>query len=139
MCDANGAGKPQHLSGHKKHVNSLAFSPHGMRLASASGDKTIRLWDNITGNLTVWILEGHVDSVVSIVFSPDRTHLASASYDHTLCIWDAANGDQIGKAIMPAVIFCVTFLPDGECVVLACNDASVHILNIFEMREELLL
>src|SRR5258708_2209004 len=138
MCDANGVGKPRDLSGHKKRVNSLAFSPHGMRLASASGDKTIRIWDNITSDPAVRILEGHVDSVVSIVFSPDGTCLASASYDHTLRIWDAANGDQIGKAIVPAAIFCVTFHPDSERVILACNDTSVHILNIFEMREELL-
>src|SRR5258708_1325583 len=131
MCDANGVGKPWDLSSHKKHVNSLTFSPHGMCLASASGDKTIHIWDNITSDPAVWILEGHADSIISIVFSPDRTCLASASYDHTLHIWDVANREQIGKVKVLAVIFCVAFHPDSECVVLASNDALIHILNIF--------
>src|SRR5258708_1680577 len=139
MCDANGTGEPRHLSSHSKCVNSLTFSPYGTRLASASGDKTIRLWDNITSSPTVRILEGHTDTVVSIVFSPDGTRLASASYDHTFRIWDAASGDQVGSAVVPAVIFCVTFHPDSEHVILACNDALVYILNIFEMRDLLLL
>jgi len=139
ICDANGAGELRHLSGHKKRVNSLTFSPYGTRLASASGDKTIRLWDNISSSPTVRILEGHTDTVVSIVFSHDGTRLASASYDHTLRIWDAASGNQISSAIVPAVIFCVAFHPDGERVVLACNDTSVYVLNIFEMRNLLLL
>src|SRR5258708_7581886 len=139
LCDANGAGEPRHLSGHSKRVNSLSFSPYGTRLASASGDKTIRLWDNITSGPTARILEGHTDAVASIVFSPDGTRLASASYDHTFRIWDAASGDQVGSAVVPAVIFCVAFHPDSERVVLACKDASVYILNIFEMRDLLLL
>src|SRR5258708_6674923 len=128
MCDANGAGEPRHLSGHKKRVNSLTFSPYGMRLASASEDKTIRVWDNVTSNPTVRILKGHTDTVDSIVFSRDGTRLASASYDHTLRIWDVASGDQIGSATVPDVISCVAFHPDGERVVLACND-TLHILN----------
>ncbi len=139
MCDASGAGEPRYLSGHNKRVNSLTFSPYGTRMASASEDKTIRLWDNITSTPTVRILKGHTEAVASIVFSPDGTRLASASYDHTLRIWDAANGDQIGKVVVPAVIFCVAFHPDSERVVLACNDASVYVLNIFEMRNLLLL
>ncbi|EJT68346.1 hypothetical protein GGTG_14077, partial [Gaeumannomyces tritici R3-111a-1] len=70
---------------------SIAFSPDGQRLASASYDETVKLWDSATG-ACLQTLEGHSDSVSSIAFSPDGQTLASASYDKTVKLWDAATG-----------------------------------------------
>ena len=56
----------------------MAFSPDGQRLASASGDGTVKVWDAGTGQETL-TLKGHTELVASVAFSPDGRRLASAS------------------------------------------------------------
>jgi WD40 repeat protein len=79
-------------------VNSVAFSHDSTRLASASGDSTVKIWDASSG-ACLQMLEGHSGLVSSVAFSHDSTRLASASYDvydnddnGTVKIWDASSG-----------------------------------------------
>jgi WD40 repeat protein len=58
------------LEGHSGWVKSLAFSPDGTVLASASEDKTAKLWDMAQGNL-LRTFTGAADKVTSVAFSPD--------------------------------------------------------------------
>ncbi|MEH1891997.1 MAG: ribosome assembly protein 4, partial [Nostoc sp.] len=58
------------LEGHRSPVSSVVFSPDGQRLASASADNTIKLWDAATGK-PLQTLSGHSSRVLSVVFSPD--------------------------------------------------------------------
>jgi WD40 repeat protein len=56
---------------------SVSFSPDGKYIATASGDKTARLWD-LTGKL-IQEFKGHQDWVSSVSFSPDGKYIATAS------------------------------------------------------------
>jgi WD40 repeat protein len=69
----------------------VAFFHDSTRLASASNDKTAKIWDASSGNC-LQTLEGHSDSVLSVAFSHDSTRLASASNDKTVKIWNTSNG-----------------------------------------------
>ena len=60
------------LNGHTQPLSSVAFSPDGKRIATGSGDQTVRVWDAETGTEKL-ALKGHV--VTSVAFSPDgQTH-----------------------------------------------------------------
>src|SRR5262249_41059051 len=74
------------LSGHTDPVSGVAFSPDGTRLATASGDKTAKVWDVASGQ-AVLTLSGHTDTVNGVAFSPDGTRLATASRDRTVRVY----------------------------------------------------
>src|SRR5262249_41416609 len=68
------------LAGHNTRVSSLAFSPDGTRLVSASMDQTARLWEVETGKLLA-VLRGHSHKLYEVQFSPDGAHVLTASQD----------------------------------------------------------
>ena len=72
-------------------MNSVAWSKDPSRLASASFDSTVKIWDPVTGQC-VSTLEGHSDLVNSVAWSNDSNRLASASTDYTVKIWDPTTG-----------------------------------------------
>ena len=74
------------LEGHAAPVHSVAFSPDGSRLASASRDGAIFLWDVITRR-KVGSLIGHTARVNQVKFFPDGKTLVSASVDGTIRFW----------------------------------------------------
>jgi WD40 repeat protein len=74
-------------------VNSVSWSPDGSRIATASWDKTARVWDAKTGAETL-TLKGHTGPVNSVSWSPDGLRIATASGDKTARVWDATSGAE---------------------------------------------
>ena len=84
-------------------------------LASASGDKTVKLWDTSL-RAALQTLEGHSDSVNAVAFSPDGKLLASASYDRTVKLWNAGSGAALQTLELDAVVEALLFSINGTFV-----------------------
>ena len=76
-----------------------AFSPDGVRILTASGDKTAKLWDAASGKLIASF--AHQDGVVDAAFSPDGARILTASWDKTAKLWDGGLG-QAHRLLCPS-------------------------------------
>jgi hypothetical protein len=74
--------------GHTADVVWIAFSPNGRRIATASYDRTVKIWDPATGR-EVFTLRGHSAGVISLAFSPNGNRLVSGGIDDAARVWDA--------------------------------------------------
>jgi WD40 repeat protein len=115
------------LSGHAGWVYSVAPSPDGARIVTASLDQTARIWDARTG-LQLTVLSGHGGSVFSATYSPDGSQIATASLDKTARLWDAHTGSPLATlAGHSERVYSAAYSPDGTRLVTASADRTARI------------
>ncbi|KAH8659280.1 vegetative incompatibility protein HET-E-1 [Tricladium varicosporioides] len=118
----------QTLEGHTGWVQSVAFSPDSKKLVvSGSSDKTVRLWDAVTG-AALQTLEGHTGWINSVAFSPDGKQVVSCSSDNTVRLWDTVVGVELQTLEGHTDwVQSVAFSPDGKQVVSSSRDKTVRL------------
>jgi hypothetical protein len=81
---------------HHGAVNDVYFAPSEKRVATAGGDKFIKLWDPRDGSY-VKKMEGHLDEVTAVRYSNDELFIISAGADRDILMWDVAAGEVIRR------------------------------------------
>lgn len=102
-------------TGHAGPVVALALSPDGRHLASASWDRTVRIWSLADGSSLASEPQG--DNVNAVAFSPDGRHLFSAGYDGTLRAYDPRTLQQSLKLTLPTPLNALAIAADGQILV----------------------
>jgi eukaryotic-like serine/threonine-protein kinase len=112
--------------GHRAAVMAVAWSPGGKRIASASFDDTVQVWDATTGR-HVLTYHGHRAAVTAVAWSPDGRRIASASADHTVQVWDADDGSYIfSYRGHTDRVTAVAWSPDGKHIASGSWDRTVQ-------------
>ncbi|MBW4573837.1 MAG: CHAT domain-containing protein [Aphanothece sp. CMT-3BRIN-NPC111] len=120
-----GVRERNRLEGHQGAVYSVSYSPDGQTLASASADKTIKLWRK--DGTAIATLTGHQGAIYSVSFSPDGQTLASASTDQTIKLW-RKDGTAIATLTgHQGAIYSVSFSPDGQTLASASADKTIKL------------
>jgi WD40 repeat protein len=131
------AQKPELVvqTGHSSDVISLAFSPNGKSLVSASGNQTIKVWDVQTGT-ELRTLSGHKAAVLAVSFSSDGKTLASGSDDMTVKLWDVPKGKEIRTLVGHAQsVKSVSFSPDGKTLATGSEDKTIKLWDVATGKE----
>ena len=115
------------LWGHTDEVWSVAWSPDGQHVASASDDHTVRIWDVAEGK-TIHVLRGHTAAVRSVAWSPDGRYVASASHDGTVRMWDWSKAALVRTLIgHEGIVHSVAWKADCEQLASAGADSTIRI------------
>ncbi len=125
LCRAQGRTLPEH----SHVVTSVAYSPDGRRVASASWDGTINLSDAATGQL-IRTIRTSAD-IYGVVFHPDGTRLASAGKNQVVTLWDAATGQAVRT--FPGhtrVIRDLAISRDGKALASSSTDGTVKLWDV---------
>jgi len=104
--------------------------PSGNQLVSGSADKSIRLWDTVTGQC-LCIINGHFGSVQSVKYLTNGLQIVSGSSDKTVQIWNAVTGQhcQTFKGHLD-IVYDLDLSVDGNLIASASGDTTVHVWNI---------
>ncbi len=127
------------LRGHTAGLWDIAYSPDGKHLATASIDKTAKVWDAITGQALL-TMPGHADIINAVAFSPDGARLATASSDRTAKVWDATTGQELLTLRGHTdIVRGIAVSPDGKRVATASLDKTAKVWDALTGQELLTL
>ncbi|KAI4386541.1 hypothetical protein MLD38_004468 [Melastoma candidum] len=131
-------GKVSALKGHTERATDVTFSPVQNIIASASADRTAKLWS--TDGTVLQTFEGHLDRVARIAFHPSGKYLGTTSFDKTWRLWDIESGEELllqeGHS---RSVYGIAFHQDGSLVASSGLDALIRVWDLRTGRSILAL
>lgn len=113
------------LSGHRDVVVNISFSPDGSKIASASWDKTVKIWSK--SGEKIHTLQGHEDSLWNVIFSPDSQQIVSSSRDNTVKVWNLAGQELQTLRGHDDWVVGMSFSPDGKTLATGSWDNTIKL------------
>ncbi|MGB8348356.1 MAG: serine/threonine-protein kinase [Ktedonobacteraceae bacterium] len=112
--------------GHTNWINAISWSPDSTRIASGSADKTVQVWDALTGKNAVTY--EHDNFVKAVAWSPNATYLASAGRDRVVEVQNAATGGIVyAYHRYYRWVNAVSWSPDSTLLASASDDKTARI------------
>jgi WD40 repeat protein len=119
----------QSLEGHSNWVFSVNYSPDESRLASASADGTVRIWEVATGEC-VQILR-HEHWVIRTLFSRDGRYLIVSGMSATIYIWDTVDGQMVQTLTGHLDwVWSIAISADGNTLISTGEDLTIKIWDL---------
>lgn len=113
------------LAGHQGAITAVAVAPEGRQVATASDDRSLRLWDLSSGKVLRSFL-GHESYVKCVAFSPDGKQLVSGGTDQTVRLWEVATGKELRQFTRHQdSVIQATFAPEGRATLSGSRDATI--------------
>ncbi|KAF5756766.1 putative transcription factor WD40-like family [Helianthus annuus] len=133
-----GVNSVSSLKGHAERATDVKFSPTNDQVATASADRTAKLW-NTEGTL-LNTYTGHLDRLARVAFHPSGKYLGTTSFDKTWRLWDTETGDELllqeGHS---RSVYGLAFHPDGSLVASCGLDALARVWDLRSGRSILAL
>lgn len=122
---------------HSGAITAITFSRSGRYLASASEDRTARIWETATGNEVARMT--HSSRVLAMALSPDETQMATGTSDNTAWLWSTTAGQLEKQFQYGHTIGTVAFNPQAPQIAIAAGDNVVRLRDTETGREKLRL
>jgi eukaryotic-like serine/threonine-protein kinase len=137
-ADAQEYGIATVLDGHTGALNMAIYSPDGTKIATASDDRTIGMW-NADGSL-IRKFHGHADEVWKVIFSPDSKRILSSSKDGTARLWEVATGKNLFtlRAGGPETEWAEFIGDEQHVALLSCANKRVELHDVAAKTFEML-
>lgn len=119
--------------GHRSNVRCLGWSTDARRLASAGGDKTVRVWtpERSLEVRTSIELRGHTDSVEALTWDPTHPErVATASLDRTVRVWDIRSGNAAFTTHTPGANINLAYHPKGHLIAVGNRSDVLSLIDV---------